>query len=125
MRAIVLALMCLVGTVQAHQFTPTYPKFEQAFVEGVVQAKMELFNKRPEVEYYELGVFTENWQPVAFASENKLVHVKYLETKKLSVYLRNQDLSKAVYVCTESRHRRENATNTVISSKICSKIKND
>ena len=125
MRAVVLALVCWFGTAQAHQFTPTYPKFEQAFVEGVIQTKMELFNKRPEVEYYELGVFTENWQPVAFASENKLVHVKYLETKKLNVYLRNQDLSKAVYVCTESRHRREDATNTVISSKICSKIKND
>jgi hypothetical protein len=117
--------MCLGCTVQAHQFTPTYPKFEQAFVEGVVQAKMELFNKRQEVEYYELGVFTEKWQPVAFASENKLIHVKYLETKKLNVYVRAQDLSRATYICTESRHRREDATNTVISSKICSKIKND
>jgi hypothetical protein len=125
MRAFLIALMCLCTTAQAHQFTPTYPKFEQAFVEGVVQTKLELFNKRQEVEYYQLGVFTGDWQPVVFASENKLIHVKYLETKKINVYVRIQDVSKVTYICTESRHRREDATATVISSKICSKIKND
>jgi hypothetical protein len=125
MRALLVALMCLCGSAQAHQFTPTYPKFEQAFVEGVVQTKMELFNKRQEVEYYELGVFTQDWQPVVFASENKLVHVKYLETKKVNVYVRVQDLRLVTYICTESRLRREDSKDTVISSKICSKIKND
>jgi hypothetical protein len=125
MRALLVALMCLCSFAQAHQFIPTYPKFEQAFVEGVVQTKMELFNKRPEVEYYELGVFSQDWRPVVFASESKLIHVKYLETKKVNVYVRVQDLPQVTYICTESRLRREDAKDTVISSKICSKIKND
>ena len=124
-RLLLLALMWMCFPVHSHQFTPTYIKFEQSFVEGVAQTKMELFNKRREVEYYEVGVFTENWQPVSFASDNKIIHVRYLETKKINVYVKFQDLKQVVYVCTESRLRREDVKDTVISSKICSKVKND
>ena len=112
-------------SAHSHQFTPTYVKFEPSFVEGVAQTKMELFNKRREVEYYEVGVFTQDWQPVGFASENKITHVRYLETKKINVYVKFQDLKQVVYICTESRLRREDVRDTVISSKICSKVKND
>jgi hypothetical protein len=117
--------MWVCGTAYSHQFTPTYVKFDQSFVEGIGQTKMELFNKRREVEYYELGVFTEDWQPISFASENKIIHVRYLETKKINVYVKFQDIKKVVYICTESRLRREDVKDTVISSKICSKVKND
>lgn len=124
MRAILIAgLMWMCSLAHAHQFTPTYPQFEQSFVDEVVQTKMELFNKRKEVEYYEVGVFTENWEPVSFAVESKIVYIKYLETKKIHVYVKNSDLKRVVYICTESRLRREDAKDTVISSKICSKVK--
>lgn len=124
MRAIIIAgLMWVCSLAHSHQFTPTYPQFEQSFVDGVVQTKMELFNKRSEVEYYELGVFTENWEPISFAAESKIIHIKYLETKKISVYVKSSDLKKVVYICTESRLRREDVKDTVISSKICSKVK--
>ena len=33
------------GLVNAHQLTPTYFSFEPSFIQGVQQAKMELFNK--------------------------------------------------------------------------------
>lgn len=124
MRAILIAgLMWVCGLAHAHQFTPTYPQFEQSFVDGVVQTKMELFNKRKEVEYYEVGVFTENWQPVSFAVESKIIYIKYLETKKIHIYVKSTDLNRVVYICTESRLRREDTKDTVISSKICSKVK--
>jgi hypothetical protein len=84
---------------------------------------MEIFNKRREVEYYELGVFSQNWEPVTFASEDRIIRVRYLETKKINIYVKNEDLSKVTYICTESRLRKEDVKDTVISSKICSKVK--
>jgi hypothetical protein len=111
------------GPAMAHQFTPTYPKFESAFVDGVLQTKMEIFNKRREVEYYELGVFNKNWEPVTFAAADKLIRVRYLEIKRINVYVKSEDIEKVTYICTESRLRKEDVKDTVISSKICSKVK--
>jgi len=119
----IMMLMLSGGFVYAHQFTPTYPKFEISFVEGVYQTKMELFNKRKEIEYYELGVFDADWNSLPFASENKIIRINYLETKKINVYVRKEDLKKVVYICTESKIRKQDVQATSISSKICSKIK--
>jgi hypothetical protein len=119
-----LVSLCLVGVpVMAHQFTPTYPKFAPSFVDGVLSTRMELFNKRQDVEYYELDVYDTDWKPLPFATENKLINIKYLETKPVNVYIKAQDLSRVVYICTESRLRKQDARDTVISSKICSKVK--
>jgi len=118
-----LVLACITAAASAHQFTPTYPVFDSSYIEGVMQTKLELFNKRKEVGYYELAVYDKDWQPVTFASEDKLLQVRYLETKKINVYVKQQDLSKAVYICTESRLRKEEVSHTVVSSKICSKVK--
>jgi hypothetical protein len=121
---LVAILMIFSSAVQAHQFTPTYPLFEPSFIEGVMQTKLELFNKRQEVEYYELGVFDKDWAAVTFAaSGDKIMRVSYLETKSIDVYVKNQDVKQVVYICTESRLFRGNTTNTLISSKICSKVK--
>lgn len=120
---IVFLFTVLGGPVSAHQFTPTYPQFTVSFVDGVLATKMEIFNKRRDVQYYELGVFTEDWNPVTFAATDKLIHVRYLETKKLNIYVRAQDLKRVTYICTESRLRKEDVTDTVVSSKICSKVK--
>jgi hypothetical protein len=116
--------ICLIGVpVMAHQFTPTYPKFATSFVDGVLSTRMELFNKRQDVEYYQLDVYDTNWKPLPFATENKLINIRYLETKPVNVYIKVQDIPRVVYICTESKMRKENARDTVISSKICSKVK--
>lgn len=121
--SLVLSL-CLLGVpVWAHQFTPTYPKFATSFVDGVLSTKMELFNKRQDVEYYELDVYDADWKPLPFATENKLINIRYLETKPVNVYIKVQDRHRIVYICTESRLRKQDARDTVISSKICSKVK--
>jgi len=120
---LVFLLLVTGGFAQAHQFTPTYPKLEPAYVDGVLVAKMELFNKRREVEYYEIGVFTKDWEPIAFAAEDRVIRARYLETKKLNIYIKVEDASKVTYICTESRLRKEDVRDTVVSSKICSKVK--
>jgi hypothetical protein len=102
---------------------PTYPKFDQSFVGGVLSTKMELFNKRAEVEYYEIQVFDADWNKVPFASEAKIVRVKYLETKRIDVYIRNEDILKVVYICSESKMLRQESKYTIISSRVCSKVK--
>jgi hypothetical protein len=111
------------GYANAHQFLPTYPKFEYSFISGVMQTKMELFNKRNDVEYYELSVYDKDWKALPFASERKLVQVNYLQTKPINVYIKQEDLKRVTYICTESKHKREGVRNTVISSQICSKVK--
>lgn len=120
---IVFLLFIFGGQANAHQFVPTYPKFVPSFMEGILYTKMELFNKRTDVEYYEIDVYDSNWNTVTFATDSKLIYAKYLQTKKINVYIKAEDLRKVTYICTESRIRKEEATATVISSKICSKVK--
>lgn len=111
------------GQLNAHQFTPTYPKLEPSMMSGILEAKMELFNKRQEVEYYVVAVYDADWNHVPFATTNKLIHIKYLETKRFSIYIREKDKKRAVYICTTSKLKKEDTRFTVISSRICSKIK--
>jgi len=118
------ALIILISTpVMAHQFTPTYPLFEPSFVEGVYVVKMELFNSRKDVGHYELSVHTGNWKPVPFASEDRVIPIRYLETKKISIYLRQGDVAKAEYVCTTSKLPLAVANQASIASRICSKVR--
>lgn len=120
----VIALMIVLScSANAHQFLPTYPKFQNSFVEGVVYTKMELFNKRKEIGFYELGVFDGDWNSITFATENKIIRLNYLETKYINVYIKKEDLKRAVYICTESKIKKEDIQATSIASKICSKIK--
>jgi hypothetical protein len=119
-------IMCIAligGDVYAHQFLPTYPKFQHSFIDGVMFTKMQLFNKRKEVEYYELNVYDDQWNKITFASETKLIRISYLQTKDVNVYVKKQDLLKVTYICTESKHQRENVQVAVIATQICSKVK--
>jgi len=119
-------IMCIAligGDAYAHQFLPTYPKFQYSFIDGVMYTKMQLFNKRKEVEYYELSVYDDNWNKISFASETKLIRISYLQTKDVNVYVKKQDLFKVTYICTESKHQRENVQVAVIATQICSKVK--
>jgi hypothetical protein len=121
-RYVFILLIGIAGHVNAHQFLPTYPTFEYSFIEGVVQTKMQLFNKRKEIEYYELSVYEANWKSLPFATESKIVKIQYLQTKDILVYIKKEDLKRVKYICSESKIQRENNQNTLVSSRICSKI---
>ena len=107
----------------AHQFTPTYPKLDRAYVPGLMKTEMTLFNLRKDAEYYEIGVFDKDWNKVPFATQAKIIYVKHLKTKKFDVFIRDKDISKALYVCTKSKLIVNGSAITSISSRICSKFK--
>lgn len=116
-----LVLLC--GSVKAHEFTPTYPKLKTSFVPGVLVAEMTLFNGRKDVEYFGLSVFDGDWQPLPFASESDIIRLKYLDRKKLNVYIREKDKNRAVYICSKSKLVGEGSGLTMVATRICSKIK--
>ena len=110
-------------TVNSHDLVRTYTKVKESHVSGIYQVKLSTWNRREEVEYYEIGVFDEDFEPVRFATIEKIVRIQYLSKKKFAVYIKETDLDRAVYICTTSKTKKAKLTRTVISSRVCSKIK--
>lgn len=114
----------LSSTASAHEMVPTYPKLEPSYMgENLVTTTLTTFNKRPEVEYYEFGVFTENWDPIPFVSKYKIWKIPYLSTVTVEIFMNKNDAEDAVYICSKSKLRKIDLTRTAVSSRICSKIK--
>ena len=107
----------------AHEMTPTYPKLRPSHLDNVYVTTMEMFNKRQDVEYYEIGVFDGEWKPIPFVSKYEIIKLKYLGHVKFDVYINNDDKKRAVYICSKSKIRKEEITRASIDSRICSKFK--
>ena len=124
MRLCLVFVLCLFGfQSNAHEMTPTYPVLDSSYIDGVVVAKMKLFNRRQDVEYYNIEVFTEDWKPVSFATIDRLLKVNYNKNKLFNVYIRFADVKRAKYICTTSKVFKGGNQETLVSSMICSKIK--
>jgi hypothetical protein len=125
MKALLIALMLafMGSAVYAHEMTPTYPKLEPSHIDGVLKTTMQMFNKREDVEFYEIGVFDKDFKPVPFVSSYQVVKIRYLGHVTFDIYIRGTDRDKAVYICSRSKLRKEDISRTAISSRICSKIK--
>ena len=108
-------------TATAHQWTPTYPKFENSFVEGVVVTTMKLFNRREDVRFYEINVYDKEWNPIRFATATKVVEMNYLEQKDIEIYVLESDCDQIEYICTVSKLLLDDTSNG-INSRICSKV---
>jgi len=122
----VIALLLLLGEyASAHQFTPTYPTLRQAHVSGVMLLNMSLFNNRKEIEWYSINIFDKDWNSLAFASTDKLINLGYLERKNIEVYIRTRDKDRIVYVCSKSKTLATVKNPSIITSRICSKVKNE
>jgi hypothetical protein len=119
--AIVLVAFC--GPALAHEMSPTYVEFNSSYVENVLETNIEIFNKREDVDFYQVEVYDKDWKPVVFVTNTKIVNIKYLEKKSIDVYIKQADGDKVVYVCTLSRFIKDNVTKTNVSSRICSKVK--
>lgn len=116
--------MLLAAKVQAHEMVPTYPKLNSSYMEGLQVTTVTVFNKRPEVEYYEIGVFDDDWNALQFVSQYKIYKVPHLSTVSIDIYIRNEDKYKVSYICSKSKLRKADGTiRTVISSRICSRVK--
>jgi hypothetical protein len=83
---------------------------------------MKIFNKRKDVEYYEISVYDEEWNTVPFASTQKLINVNYLGQESVEIYIREADCDRIEYICTTSRQFELNAPESGIESRICSKV---
>lgn len=115
--------MVLSSWAQAHEMTPTYPTLSPSHIEGVYKTKMEMFNKRQDVEYYEIGVFDKDFNPIPFVSSYNVLRIKYLGHVEFEIYIRKSDVSKATYICSKSKLRKDGNVRTAVSSRICSKIR--
>ena len=121
----ILFSLLLITPVHAHEMIPTYPKLENAHVSGLLKATMKMFNKRADVEYYEVSVMDKNFQPIPFVTAYNIFKLKYLGHVTFDVYIRDEDKNRAEYVCSMSKLRKDSSTKSAISSKICSKFKKD
>jgi len=124
MRYIMMTVMLtLSGYASAHQWMPTYPELRPSYVTGVLTTKMELFNSRNDVKYYEILVYDKDFNPMRFATQEKIVEVGYLKRKNIDVYIREEDRDKVTYICSKSKLLKGTGSVTRVSSRICSKIK--
>ena len=125
MKSFIMSLMMvsLVSVANAHEMTPTYPKLEPAHLDGVVKTTMQMFNKRQDVEYYEIGVFDSEFNPVPFVTSYNIIKIEYLGHVTFDVYIRKSDVARATYVCSRSKLRKDTSIRTAVTSTICSKIK--
>ena len=118
--AVVATLMAT--TAHAHEWTPTYPKFESSFIEDIVVTTMTIFNKRSDVEYYEITAHDADWNPVPFATTSKLIYAPYLSKQNVEIYIREADCDRIEYICTTSKQLLLDAPSSGIDSRICSKV---
>ena len=124
LRYVLLMLMWVASSpVYAHEMVPTYPKLEPSYMEGLYKTSLTVFNKRPEIEYYEIGVFTEEWEPIRVVSSYKVYKVPYLSTVTFDIYIQDINKDRVTYICSVSKLRKSVVNRTAISSKICSKVK--
>lgn len=113
----------ITGSATAHEMTPTYPKLVPSYVDGVNVTTMEIWNRRSDVSFYAIGVYDEEWNPIPFATTDKIIQVGYLDKKQFKIYIREVDLDKVEYICTISKLTKDDVTSTGISSKICSRVR--
>lgn len=102
--------------------TPTYPKMRPSYIDGLDVTTMKMFNKRSDVEYYEVAVFDENFEPVPFVTSYNILKIEYLAHVTFDIYLRKEDRGVARYICSRSKLKKDTDVRTVVASRICSKI---
>ena len=112
------------GYASAHELTPTYVQLKQSYVENVLTTSVYLWNGRADVLYYRVNVYDKDMKEVEFFSlPAEIVKLEYTKRQKIDVYMSSLNARKAVYICTRSQILKGLKQKTVVSSKICSKIK--
>ena len=78
--------------------TPAYPKLKQSYIDGVYVTKMKLFNRRKEIEYYSIQVFTHDWKPLPFASTSRIINIGFNKRKLFEVFVSNFNYIRSIYL---------------------------
>ena len=124
MKTFVFLLLFLgVSAASAHSWIPTYFEFRPSHLAGVYVTEMTLFNKREDAKYYSVEVRDEYFNPVPFRTASPFYVVDYLEKRKISVYVAEKNLDKALYICSRSRFPAGTKASSLVSSRVCSKVR--
>lgn len=107
----------------AHEMIPTYPELKPSYVDGLYSTDILIFNRRKDVRYYEISVFDKDWNHIPFATNQKILKIDYLRKKNVELYFRKQEKENVKYICTTSKILKGEVQYTIITSRICSKIK--
>ena len=118
-----IVLITISAAASSHEMVPTYPKISGSYIDGLQKTTMTMFNKRADVEYYEIGVFTEDLKPMPFVSQYKGWKIPYLSTVSFDIFIRDQDAKIVTYICSQSKLKKDNTIRTAVSSRICSRVK--
>lgn len=121
--SIFLLLFLWSGAALAHSWTPTYPEFIPSYVDGVYVTNMILLNKRKDVKYYSVEVFTKDFEEVKFVSTSTVYNVNYLQRKSIPIFVGESDLNRVTYICSRSEFIKEKVPSNKVVSRVCSKIK--
>ena len=121
-RPVILWLL-LCGSVAAHDMTPTYPKWKMSFIPTAKMTTMKVFNKRADVQWYQIGVFDKEFKPIPFVTRYKILRIKYLSHVKFYIYINDDNVKRAEYVCTTSKLRGNDDFKPIVESRICSRFK--
>lgn len=122
-KTLIAAALVYGTSAAAHELTPTYVEFTPSYITGVYSTKIKMWNRREDVNYYEISVFDEEWNPVDFAAVDRLIKLDYLDKKVVEIYIRKYDVDKAHYICTKSKILKSDAITSSITSRICSKVR--
>ena len=122
MKYILIAAALLANSAAAHEMTPTYLKFKPSYVDDVYVTSISVWNRRNDVEYYEISVVDENWHPIAFATKERILKLSYLNKTKIDVYIKKEDIKNIEFICTSSKQLKSDVKSTGIKSMICSRI---
>ena len=121
-RPVILWLL-LCGSVAAHDMTPTFPKWKMSFIPSAKMTTMQVFNKRQDVQWYQIGVFDKDWNQLPFVTRYKILRVKYLSRIKFDVYISDEYADDAEYICSTSKLRGNDDFKPIVESRICSRFK--
>lgn len=122
MKHIILAVALFANSATAHEMTPTYLKFKSSYIEGVAVSTIEMWNRRNDVEYYEISVVDNMWNDIPFATKSKIVKLSHLSRSKIDIYVKKEDIDNIEFVCTSSKQLKSDVISTGVKSMICSKI---
>lgn len=118
-----LVFLCISLSSYAHEMVPTYPKWKPGIYPGILETTVEIFNKRRDVEYYEVGLFDKEWQPVYFVADYRVIRLKYLSSASIDIYIAKENRTRVEYVCSRSKIRKDADSTPAVSSRICSRFK--
>lgn len=118
---VLLALLIVSWPGTAHELTPTYFELKSSYIESVYRVNLETWNARGDVEYYRIEATDKDWNPVPFLTAKKVFKLEYLQRRKIEVFFPSE--TSVSYICTKSLLRKGSSQKSIISSKVCSKIK--